>query len=89
MILNQKKTKAMVFNFTDNYQFSTRLKLKEENIEIVKETKLLGIIMTDDLKWDKNCQYLIKKSYNKMQILRKASSFGAVIADKKLIYLHV
>ena len=55
MILNQKKTKAMVFNFTDNYQFSTRLKLKEENIEIVKETKLLGTIMTDDLKWDKNC----------------------------------
>ena len=42
--------------------------------------------MTGDLKWDKNCQYLIKKAYNKMQILRKAASFGAPIADKKIIY---
>ena len=28
MQINQKKTKAMIFNFTDNYQFATRLNLK-------------------------------------------------------------
>ena len=32
MILNQKKTKLIIFNYTDNYQFSTRLKLNNENI---------------------------------------------------------
>ena len=87
MILNQKKTKVMIFNFTNNYQFTTRLKLKNENLEIVKENKLLGVIMTDDLKWDKNTQYLIKEGYKRMQILRKAASFGAPIADKIQIYI--
>ena len=77
----------MIFNFTNNYQFSTRLKLQNENLEIVKESKLLGVIMTDDLRWDKNTQYLIKEGYKRMQILRKAASFGAPIADKKQIYI--
>ena len=54
MILNTKKTKAMVFNFTDKYQFRTRLTLKDQNIEIVDKAKLLGVIITDDLKWEEN-----------------------------------
>ena len=37
MILNQKKTKAMIFNFTDKYKFSTRLQLNNENVEIVNQ----------------------------------------------------
>ena len=45
MLINQKKTKALIFNFTDNYQFTTRLTLNEENIEIVPQTKLLGTII--------------------------------------------
>ena len=40
MILNTKKTKAMFFNSTDNYQFRTRLTLKDPNIEIVDKAKL-------------------------------------------------
>ena len=28
MIISQKKTKAMIVNFTDNHQFTTRLQLK-------------------------------------------------------------
>ena len=53
MILNENKTKAMVFNFTRKHQFTTRLQLKNKNIEMVKETKLLGTIISDDLKWHK------------------------------------
>ena len=34
MTISQEKTKAMVFNFIDNYQFSTRLKLNDKNIAI-------------------------------------------------------
>ena len=29
MIINEKKTKTMIFNFTEKYQFTTRLKLKK------------------------------------------------------------
>ena len=33
MKLNRKKTNYMIFNFTENLQFSTRLKMKGKNIE--------------------------------------------------------
>ena len=87
MILNQKKTKVMIFNFTNNYQFTTRLKLNDETLEIVNKTKLLGVIFTDDLKWDENVKYLVKRAYQKMQILRIAATFGASIEEKREIYI--
>ena len=61
MILNQKKTKVMIFNFTDKYKFTTKLELNGEILDVVKEAKLLGVIITDDLKWDRNTDYIVKK----------------------------
>ena len=86
MILNEKKTKAMVFNFTKKHQFTTRLQLKSKNVELVKQTKLLGTIITDDLSWKENTKHLVKKSWGRMQLLRKISSFGASVKDKLDIY---
>ena len=50
MKLNTKKTKIIIFNFTKKYQFSTKLSVDDENLEIVREAKLLGTYITDDLK---------------------------------------
>ena len=55
MKLNKKKTTIMLINFTKKYQFSTRLKLNDTNIEQVKNIKVLGTILSDDLSWDANC----------------------------------
>ena len=54
MMINEKKTKTMIFNFTEKYQFTTRLQLKDKNIEVISSTKLLGTILSDDLGWDLN-----------------------------------
>ena len=77
MIINQKKTKAMIFNFTDNHKFTTRLHLKGENIEIINSMKILGTIVNDRMSWDENCQFIIKKVNARMQLLRGVQSFGA------------
>ena len=87
MILNQKKTKSMIFNFTDNFQFNTRLSLNNENIEIVDNTKLLGVIVSNDLKWKKNTEYLVKKANNRLVLLRKVASFSKYREDLKNIYI--
>ena len=87
MKINSEKTKTMLFNYTNNYQFTTRLKLNDQVLETVNETKLLGTIITSDLKWDKNTNNIIKKSYAKMELIRKLSGFGAPISDLKTIYL--
>ena len=87
MLINEKKTKAMIFNFTQNYQFGTRLQLKDVNIEVISQTKLLGTIFTDDLKWDANTANIVRKANISMELLRHVSSFGAPIEDLKQIYM--
>ena len=66
MIINEKKTKTMIFNYTDNFQFTTRLKLKDEVKEVVDSTKLLGTIISNDLKWDQNTKMIVKKANARM-----------------------
>ena len=60
MELNEKKTKSIIFNFSRNYQFKSNLILKKQKVEVINETKLLGLIITSDLRWDKNVDYLVK-----------------------------
>ena len=86
MQLNSEKTKNMMFNFTNNYQFMTRLHSNEKNIEVLNSTKLLGTIISNDLKWDLNTEEIVKKANSRMQLLRKVASFGASKQELKIIY---
>ena len=52
----------MVFNFTKNYQFTSRTEMEHEVIEVIKSTKLLGVMVCDNLSWDSNTSYLVKRS---------------------------
>ena len=55
------------------------------NIEIVKEAKLLGTIITDDLSWNKNTKELVQKAFRRMQHLFKAAKFTSSKEDLKMI----
>ena len=87
MTISQEKTKAMVFNFTDNYQFSTRLKLNDKNIDIVDKMKILGTIVNNKLTWDDNCAELIKKVNKRMALIRSMKAFGAT--TEELVHMWV
>ena len=87
MVLNKKKTKVMIFNFTNNYKFTAALKVDDEEIEVVEQAKLLGVILTDDLKWDKNTEHLVKKANARLQLLRKVAEFTTSLEDKRTIYV--
>ena len=87
MKLNTKKTKSIIFNFTKKFQFSTKLSVDNENLEIVREAKLLGTHITDDLKWNKNTSEIVKNAYKRMQLLIKASKFTKSKSYLESIYL--
>ena len=87
MMINSKKTKTMIFNFTEKYQFSTRLLLNNEIVEYLSKTKLLGTIITDDLRWDENTWNIVKKANARMKLVRKVASFGASQEDLKNVYV--
>ena len=87
MLINQKKTKTMIFNFTDKYQFTTRLSLKDKTVEVINQTKLLGTVVTDDLKWDKNTAHIVKNANARMALLRKVTEFSQNKDELKNIYM--
>ena len=86
MKLNPKKCKNMIINFSQKHQFSTSIQLNNETIETVKEMKVLGTYISNDLKWDKNTNELVKNSNQRMQILHSSSKFTRNISHLKDIY---
>ena len=51
-----------------------------------EKTKLLGVIVTSDLKWEENTDSLVKRAYGRMQLLRKVASFTSNKEDLLQIY---
>ena len=87
MKINEKKTKTMIFNYTENYQCTTRLKINDVPIDVINSTKLLGTILSSDLSWDLNTSALVKKANARMELLRKVASFGTGVEDLKTVYI--
>ena len=86
MKVNKKKTKVMLFNSARKRDFTPRLKLENSDIEVVEQLKLLGVQITNDLKWDANTLFITKKAYNKLWILRRLKLNGANREELKDIY---
>ena len=75
--------------FTNNKQFSTHLTVNGRQIETVKEIKLLGTIISDDLKWNKNSKFLVQRAYARMDLLCQLNNFTKSIKDKLQIYKNL
>ena len=71
--IKESKTNLMKFNTAKTLDFPPEVIVPgfKDNLEVVKETKLLGIILTDDLKWAANTDYICKRAYGKMWTLRR------------------
>ena len=86
-MINEQKTKCMIFNFTKKHQFTARLSINEQPVEEIKSTRLLGTVIQNDLRWELNTAEIIRKANSRMQLLRKIVGFGAPIQDLKHIYI--
>ena len=72
----------MKFNVAKNHDFPPELTIDgfTNNVEVVTETKLLGIILTNDLKWSSNTEYICKKAYKKLWTLRRMKVLDVDVA---------
>ena len=77
----------MIFNFTRDYQFNTSLYINESLLETVTHTKLLGTIISSDLKWSSNTQLIVKKAYQRMLILHELYEFN--MPDDDLVHIYI
>ena len=61
--------------------------IEESQFRHCRKAKLLGVIITNDLKWDANTESLVKRANCRMELLRKVASFGTSVEEKKNIYI--
>ena len=72
MKINESKTKIMIFNKSRKYDFPPEYSFSNNDIlEVVEETRLLGIIITSDLRWEANTLSICTKAMAKMWLLRR------------------
>ena len=57
--------------------FSPEIVIENETLEVVEEMKLLGVKITTNMKWHSNTEYITKKSYSRLWLMRRLKSFGA------------
>ena len=67
--------------------FNTRLKLDGQKIDQIHKTKLLGLVIRDDLSWKSNTDEITKRAYTRMIILKKLYQFVVPIEELLDIYI--
>ena len=77
----------MIFNFSQDKQFTTRLTVNNVPIDVINSTRLLGTIITNNLRWEENTSNIVQKANARMQLLRKVASFGTSVEELKNIYI--
>ena len=66
----------MKFNTSKGHDFPTEIGIPgfKNFVSMTEETKLLGVIITSDLKWEAHTNYICSKALQKMWVLRRLKS---------------
>jgi hypothetical protein len=84
--INAKKTKEMVVYFGKKDLCLDSLTIDGVEIERVKQAKLLGLWISDDLKWGCHIDYICKKASKRLHYLRQLKRAGLSHADLVQVY---
>ena len=61
--------------------------MKGVEVETIDKIKILGTIITSDLRWNENTKQIVKDSNKRMQFLHRAAKFTNNVWDLKKIYM--
>ena len=86
MKINQKKTQLMVFNPCKSIDFQPEISLNGQQLQVIDEMKLLGVIIKSDLSWHANTQYIVNRANKRLWMLRRLVNLGANRDDLLEIY---
>ena len=86
--LNVKKTKEFTVSFLKNQPSLPPLTVNNQPLEAVPTTKLLGVILTSDLKWSKHVEYICSKASKRLYALRMLKRSGVPPRDLCSVYSY-
>jgi hypothetical protein len=72
MKINESKSKRMIFNKSRKNDFPPEFSFSNgENLEVLEETRLLGLVLSSDLRLAANTRSIYIKAMGKMWLLRR------------------
>ena len=77
----------ILFNPSTAREFHPKFNLGNKEIDLVEETKLLGVVVRSDLGWSSNTDYIVGRANNKLWFLRRLKKLGANEDDLKDVYV--
>ena len=86
MKVNYSKTTSMFISASESFSCKPRLFLGETRVRTVTKTKILGYIMTSDMKTTENTKHMIKKANAQMWRLRRLADLDT---DRNLMIVVV
>ena len=82
LLLNPLKTKTMIFNTLLKYDVLPQIQTEiGEYLDVVEEHKILGYILRSDLKTISNTEFICKKAFRRMWLIRRLKSLGCPIPE--------
>ena len=76
MTINGSKCNVITFNFSNNNSSPQDLYLNNNKIEPCEKLKLLGVTITNDLKWSNNTAQICSKANQRFYFLNRLKQFG-------------
>ena len=76
LVVNQKKSLLMNFNFSKKYAFPPEFKLGNSNLEVKEVLKVLGVMIQQDLKWGSQVDLMTRKASKTIWRLRRMQQLG-------------
>ena len=70
MKLNVSKTKELRVCFSKLIPSFASITIRGQEVDVVSEAKLLGVVLSDDLKWNRHIDYICKKAVKGLYALR-------------------
>ena len=85
MKLNANKCNYLIFSRSAD-EFATRLSVNETKLDRVKVTKILGVWISDDLSWSRQCSEICIQAYSGLSMLTKLKYVGVQTEDLLDVY---
>ena len=76
LILNVKKTKQLIFDFSKSTPYHEPLTIQGCDVEICNQFKYLGVVIDDQLSWSYHSDLVVSKCKQKLFFLRLLKSFN-------------
>ena len=76
MKINSVKSSIMKICKSKTKAFPVEISCGENLLEVKNEMKILGVILTPDLKWTAHINYICKKAYRNMWVIRRMKKLG-------------